>query len=327
VDEPTKPILTGVAVILIALLALAAAVGDRVAPADAARGRLAATTGASGAATTATTATTAADDERSRSRLPHGVRRIFGNGRTLVAYYGTSGSGALGVLGETNPDTMVTRVRRAAAPFRHRHSPVQVVFELIVTIADRTPGPDGSYSHDIAARDVRRYIRAAHRHQALLLLDLQPGRSGFLATAKRWAWALRDPYVGLALDPEWRMGAGSVPGQRIGSVDAAEVNRTSAWLRDLIARNRLPQKLFVLHQFRTDMIRRIDAIEPRRGLVMVQHVDGFGTPGQKLDTFHTVARPGRFLMGFKLFYDEDVHRMTPGQVRAMRPMVRFVSYQ
>ena len=39
------------------------------------------------------------------------------------------------------------------------------------------------------------------------------------------------------------------------------------------------------------MIHRIGAIEPRRGLVMVQHVDGFGTPGQKLDTFHAVARP------------------------------------
>jgi hypothetical protein len=32
-------------------------------------------------------------------------------------------------------------------------------------------------------------------------------------------------------------------------------------------------------------------------------------------------------MGFKLFYDEDVHRFTPAQVRRIRPPVRFVSYQ
>jgi hypothetical protein len=259
--------------------------------------------------------------------LPHGATSIFGDGRFLVAYYGTAETGALGVLGETPPDEMHRRVRRAAAPFARRHQPVQEVYELIVSIADRHAGRGGDYSHDIARREVQKYIDAAHRHDALLLLDIQPGRSDFLTIARRWAWALRDPYVGLALDPEWRMGKHGVPGTRIGSVDASEVNRVSAWLRDLVARNGLPQKLFVLHQFRTDMIHRIGAIEPRRGLVMVQHVDGFGTPGQKLDTFHAVARPRQFFMGFKLFYDEDVHRMSAADVRRIAPRVRFVSFQ
>ena len=259
--------------------------------------------------------------------LPGGATSIFGDGRFLVAYYGTAETGALGVLGETPPDVMQRRVRRAARPFVRRKQPVQIVYELIVSIADRYPGPGGDYSHDIPRREVRKYIDAAHRHDALLLLDIQPGRSDFLTAAKRWAWALKDPYVGIALDPEWRMGRRDVPGGRIGSVHADEVNRVTAWLRDLVARHALPQKLFVLHQFRTDMIDDIGAIEPRRGLVMVQHVDGFGTPGQKLDTLHAVARPRQFLMGFKLFYDEDVDRMSPGDVRRIRPRVRFVSYQ
>ena len=38
---------------------------------------------------------------------------------------------------------------------------------------------------------------------------------------------------------------------------------------------------------------------------MVQHVDGFGTPSQKLDTFNAVIRPRQFFLGLKLFYDED----------------------
>ena len=321
------PILTGVAFGLVSLIVLAAGVGDTVRPGGDARAEAAASTATPGTPGTSPEPSSGAKAER-RSRLPHGGHRIFGNDRTLVAYYGTAGTRALGVLGETEPDTMVKRLRRAAAPFRGRDSPpVQIVFELIVTIADRAAGPGRDYNHDIAVRDVRRYIRAAHRHHALLLLDVQPGRSGFLTVAKRWAWALRDPYVGLALDPEWRLGREGIPGQQIGSVDATEVNRTSAWLRDLVARNELPQKLFVLHQFRSDMVRRIDAVRPRRGLVLVQHIDGFGTPGQKLDTFRTVARPDRFPMGFKLFYDEDVPRMLPSQVSAIRPRVRFVSYQ
>ena len=259
--------------------------------------------------------------------LPGGVDTIFGDDRFLVAYYGTAGTGALGVLGEDDPERIIGRLTRAAKPFARKRSATQVVFELIVTIADAGPGEDGDYSHDIAREDVQRYIDAAHEHEALLLLDVQPGRANFLDVAKRWAWALKDPYVGLALDPEWRMGKHGVPGQKIGSVGADEVNRTSAWLRDLVKQNALPQKLFVLHQFRTDMIRDIGAIEPRQGLVMVQHVDGFGTPGQKLDTFHAVARPGQFLMGFKLFYDEDIRRMTAADVRRIRPTVRFVSFQ
>ena len=63
------------------------------------------------------------------------------------------------------------------------------------------------------------------------------------------------------------------------------------------------------------------------GLAMVQHVDGFGTRKQKRATFHAVARPRQFTLGFKLFYDEDVDRMGSRAVHALRPRVRFVSHQ
>jgi hypothetical protein len=222
---------------------------------------------------------------------------------------------------------MQQRLRRAAQPFKLRGERIQSVYELIVTVADPIPGPDGDFSHDIATDHVREYIDAAHRHGALVVLDLQPGRSNFLDVAKRWAWALKDPWVGLALDPEWRMGPRQVPGRVIGSVGAAEVNHVSAWLSGLVERRRLPEKAFVLHQFRSTMIREVGDVARRPGLAMVQHVDGFGTQGQKLATYHAVARPAQFAMGFKLFYDEDVHRFTPAQVRRIRPAVRFVSYQ
>lgn len=261
------------------------------------------------------------------STLPGGGTKVFEDNHFLVAYYGTGQTSALGVLGETDPDTMDRRLHRAARPFRQPGQPVRHVYELIVTIADGYPGRDGDYSHDIPRSEVRRYIRAAHRNDALLLLDVQPGRTSFLEAAKRWEWALRDPWVGLALDPEWRMGPRQVPGRTIGQVRAGEVNRTSGWLARLTAREALPQKLFVLHQFRVDMIERIGLVKKRPELAMVQHVDGFGTPGQKLATYHAVARPRQFAMGFKLFYDEDVRRMQPRAVHAVRPKVRFVSFQ
>ena len=262
-----------------------------------------------------------------RGTLPGGRTRVFGGNRFLVAYYGTAGSGALGVLGEDAPERMQRRLARAAAPFGGAGRPVQPVDELIVTIADRHPGEDGDHNHDISRRQVRSYIEAAHRHGALLVLDLQPGTADFLSVARRWGWALRDPWVGLALDPEWRMSRGGVPGRRIGAVGAAEVNRVSAWLSRAVTRRRLPEKLFLLHQFRRDMVVHPERIRARAGLAMVQHVDGFGTPQQKRATYAAVARPRQFTMGFKLFYDEDVHQMSARAVRGLRPRVRFVSFQ
>jgi hypothetical protein len=255
------------------------------------------------------------------------VRRDLFDGRMFVAYYGTVGTPALGVLGESSPEEAFVRVRRAARPFRRAGHAAQPVFELIVTVADGHPGPDGDYSHDVPVAAVRRWVEAARASGALLVLDVQPGRDDFVSVAKRWEWALREPHVGLALDPEWRMHGGQVPARVIGSVSTWEVNLTSRWLEQLAEAHGLPQKLFVVHQFRRDMLRGRHPVADRRLLAEVQHVDGFGTPREKLATYAAVARPRKFRMGFKLFYDEDRPRLSAAQVLKIRPRVDFVSFQ
>ncbi len=64
--------------------------------------------------------------------------------------------------------------RRGRSPGPHRT--VQIVYELIASVAQASPGSDGDYSSFISDADVRRYVRAAKRNDALLVLDLQPGR-------------------------------------------------------------------------------------------------------------------------------------------------------
>ena len=107
------------------------------------------------------------------------------------------------------------------------------------------PAPDSTIS---------RYLRVARLRRRALLLDFQPGRSSFATEAARLDRYLRQPDVGLALDPEWHVGADQIPGQVIGSVDAATVNRVSAALAAVTEREQLPQKLFVVHQFPVGMI-------------------------------------------------------------------------
>ena len=327
-DQPDNrgPVLVLVLLLLAGLIVVAWGVDDSRATSPA-EGAAEPTSPASSASPSVVEPVETPGADRRPVPLPDGGTQVFGGHHFLVAYYGTGQTPAMGVLGESDPDTMDARLHRAAAPFRRKGRPLRHVYELIATIADGSPGPDGDYSHDVPRAVVESYVRAAHRNRALLLLDLQPGRTGFLEVAKRWEWALRDPWVGLALDPEWRMGPHQVPAHTIGQVGAREVNRTSRWLSRLTRREGLPQKLFVLHQFRVDMVQHLEDVVRRRGLAMVQHVDGFGTRRQKRATYHAVARPRQFTMGFKLFYDEDVDLMGPRAVHALRPPVRFVSYQ
>lgn len=259
------------------------------------------------------------------AQLPLGGTKIFPTYR-VVAYYGTAGNAALGVLGEGSPDTMLPKLRSAARGFAGGRK-IQVAYELIATVAQAGPGPDGTYSHMIDMDEIQRYVDQARRNKVLVILDLQPGRGTFLPQAKKLERFLVQPHVGIAMDPEWRMPPGAVPGRTIGHVGSSEVNAVSAYVSGLIAEHHLPQKLFVVHQFRTSMLPDVQNIKQRPGLAMVQHVDGFGTRSEKDATWNRLRRPQQFHMGYKLFYDEDIHRYGPSDVLKFKPVPELISFQ
>ena len=128
------------------------------------------------------------------------------------------------------------------------------------------------------------------------------------------------PDVSLALDPEWRVQPGQVPGRVIGKVSVGEINQVSQYLSDLVVANDLPQKLLLVHEFRTWQIQpKPAAVQHRPGIAFVWHVDGFGGQAAKLRTYQALALPPPAIMGFKLFYKQDTHLMTPAQVLALNP--------
>ncbi|MFI7540460.1 hypothetical protein [Actinoplanes sp. NPDC049599] len=281
--------------------------------------------GGSSAPVPATSPAPAPAAARPPAQLPLGGTKIFPAYR-VVAYYGTAGNSALGVLGERSPDKTLPRLRAAAEPFAGDRK-VQVAYELIASVAQAGPGADGDYSRMIPLDRIQQYVDHARRHKVLVILDLQPGRGDFLPQARLLERFLVQPHVGLALDPEWRMPAGKVPGRTIGRVGAAEVNRVSGYLSGLVTRHALPQKLFVLHQFRASMLPDVASIRQRPGLALVQHVDGFGTRSEKNATWQRLRRPQQFHLGYKLFYDEDVKRYRAADVLKFKPVPELVSFQ
>jgi hypothetical protein len=262
--------------------------------------------------------------------LPGGGQRVL-PGRRIVCLYGHPGAPALGVLGEQGVAASVSRAQRLAAAYRGLSDvPVVPAFELITTVAQGAPGPDGNFSGESTVAQLRPWVDAAANAGLYVLLDLQPGRADLLSQARAYEPLLRLPHVGLAVDPEWKLGPHQRPLGQIGGIDAAELNRTSAWLADLTAREALPQKLFVVHQFRLTMIRHEDALDTSHDeLAMLIHMDGQGSTAQKNSTWHSVvtARPSDLPLGWKNFYDEDHPMLTPAQTMTKRPAPVMISYQ
>lgn len=277
---------------------------------------------------TTTTATATAPRAPVPPQLPRGGRSILPEHR-VVAHYGAPQAEALGILGIGTPARAAARLRRAARDYAGpRRRPVLPAMELIAVIVTAAPGADGRYRFRQDTAVVRRYLRAARAARALLILDIQPGRSDFLTEAKALGQFLIEPDVGLALDPEWRMRPGEVPGRVIGQVDATEVNAVSRWLSTLVRKRNLPDKLLLIHQFEDGMIERRARLRPQPGVDMVLNADGFGTAAAKTGTYGRVTRGrGPFGTGFKLFFVEDTGLMSPAQVMRLRPRPDVVIYE
>ncbi len=266
---------------------------------------------------------------RTGVQLPGGGQLAL-PGRRFVAVYGHPGTPSLGVLGEQGLQASLSRVEDLAAPYRPLSEvPVVPTLEIIATVAQGSPGAHGDYTQASSPATLAPWVETARKAGVYVVLDLQPGRADLLAQAKLYADLLADPDVGLAVDPEWKLGPDQKPLQQIGSVDAEEVNRVTAWLADLTASKHLPQKLFVLHQFRLSMIRDRHDLVQHDELAVLVHMDGQGGQAEKLSTWRSVvgAWPAGTPMGWKNFFDEDHPMLTPAQTMAQRPVPSMVSYQ
>jgi hypothetical protein len=219
-------------------------------------------------------------------------------------------------------------IEKQAAAYAPAGRTIQPAMELITTVALSSPGPTGTYSSNGDRNVALRYLDVARKHKMLLILDFQPGQGEFLPQLKRFEDFLSLPDVGVALDAEWRMKKGQIPGKTYGSATAAEINEVSAYVADLTAKNHLPEKLFLMHQFRLDMLPDREKIVPRDGLAMVFHADGFGPQSEKKKVYAALDLPGPpFHIGFKLFYRDDPDLMSPTQAMALRPQPDLITYQ
>jgi hypothetical protein len=229
-------------------------------------------------------------------------------GHRIVAYYGNPLSKRMGILGALPPDEMLKKLERTAELWQKADSTTKVLpaLHLIATVAQGSPGPGEKYRLRMTDSLIERVAGWAESRGWIMFVDVQIGHSTVADELLRLTPFLQRPYVHLALDPEFAMKNGGVPGKRIGTLDASDINHAIRLLADIVEKHKLPPKVLVVHRFTQRMLTNYRDIKLDPRVQVVIHMDGFGTPRLKEDAyrFFIIPEPVHFT-GFKLFYKND----------------------
>lgn len=253
-------------------------------------------------------------------------------GHRIVAYYGNPLDPHMGVLGQGSPQEMLARLSQQAAAYQalDPSHPVIKALELVATVAQGSPGPDGTYRLRMPPSLIESELKLARSAHALLILDIQVGHSPVASEVAYLEPFLKQPDVELALDPEFDMNQipGGIPGKEFGSMTASDINGAIEVLHQLVVEDHLPPKILIVHQFLPEMVPNWQDIRPMPGVSFVMDTDGFGNPGVKIANYHAFITDQPIgYGGIKLFYTQDTPLMSPAQVLALQPSPLLIIYQ
>jgi hypothetical protein len=176
-------------------------------------------------------------------------------------------------------------------------------------------------------------LSMAKKIDAIVFLDIQVALSTLQEEIPQLEKYLSMPNVHLGIDPEFSMKGGDVPGKKIGTFDAADINYASDYLADLVKKNNLPAKILIVHRFTKAMVTNSAQIKTRPEVQMIMHMDGWGAPARKINTYRQfIAKEPVEFTGFKLFYKNDLKEtparlMTPEELLKLKPMPVYIQYQ
>lgn len=256
-----------------------------------------------------------------------GAGSIFQNCR-VITWYGFPRGGLMGILGTKTPDAIVPDFRRQIDKFEGGGRKPIGAFHLIYAVAQAWPTANGKYLNYMPDEDVQRYLDVAEKEDLLVFIDIQIGHSTVQEEVERVLPWLRNPRVHLALDPEFAMPKGVVPGQQIGRLYAEDINLTQQMLQDLVEAYGLPNKILQVHQFIPEMLPDKQNIQNFRNVDLVIDMDGFGAPEVKKFKYRQfIEAENAEFAGIKLFYIQDKPLITEEELLRLDPVPDLIVYQ
>jgi hypothetical protein len=255
--------------------------------------------------------------------------------KRIVAYYGNLYSKKMGVLGEYPPKEMWRMLRAEVAAWEKVDpaTPVQPAIHYIAATGQGAPMKDGSHCQRMPDQQIDSALAIAKMGNAIVFLDLQVALSTVRKEVPKLEKYLKMPHVHLGIDPEFYMKDGSIPGRKIGSMDASEINFCSEYLAKIVRDNNLPPKILVIHRFTQGMVKNYKNIKLHPEVQIVMNMDGWGEPILKFSTYKSyISREPVQFTGFKLFYKNDLrkkpnHMLTPSELMVLRPQPIYIQYQ
>ena len=255
----------------------------------------------------------------------------------IVAYYGNPHSKRMGVLGEYPEQEMLSMLDNTAAMWRKADpsTPVIPAIHLVAVVAQGYAGPDGKWRQREGPDTIEQAYRWAQTRQGLLFVDIQAGQSTLQQELPPLLRYLERPDVHLGIDPEFHMHhkrEGIRPSVKVGQMMSTDVNYVIQVLDQLVREKNLPPKILVVHRFRADMVPDAQNIRPTPRVQVVMHMDGWGPPWLKFDSYkdYIVQHPVAFT-GFKFFYHNDTKSgepmLTELEVLQLLPHPLYLQYQ
>jgi hypothetical protein len=253
----------------------------------------------------------------------------------IIAFYGNLYSKKMGVLGEYAPKEMLSKLKVEQKRWEKADPKIPTIAALhyICVTAQGAPGKNGLHNMRMPDKQIDSILHIAKTVNAIVFLDVQVGFSNVQTEIPRLEKYLKMPNVHLGIDPEFSMKEGSVPGKRIGTYDATDVNFTTNYLAGLVRKYNLPPKVFILHRFTRKMVSNVNKIKLHPEVQFVMDMDGWGEPDLKIGSYrYFVSQDPVQFTGFKLFYKNDLkkapnHMMTPEEVLKLKPNPIYIQYQ
>lgn len=256
--------------------------------------------------------------------------------KRIVAYYGNFLSKGMGVLGEYPEDVMLTKLAKEVQAWEDADptTPVMPAIDYIAIVAQLSAGADRKYRARMPNKEIDKALAIAEKIDGIVILEVQAGLADVMAEIKSLEPFLSKPQVHLAIDPEFAMKrVGAVPGARVGTVNAAEVNAAAEYLAGLVRANALPPKVLIVHRYTKAMVTDAAKITPLPEVQIVIDMDGWGPADKKFSTYNAYINPEPVqFTGFKLFYKNDIKRpgsslLKPAEILELLPQPSFIQYQ
>ena len=174
----------------------------------------------------------------------------------IIAFYGNLYSKRMGILGELPKEEMLEKLKSETEKWQKADSTLQTIPALhyIAVTAQGSPGKGNLYRYRMPFKQIDTIIDWAKTINALVFLDIQVGHSSSKDEVLNLVPYLKLPNIHLGIDPEFSMKTGHVPGTKIGTFNAEDVNDAIAILVKVVRENKLPPKVLVVHRFTQGML-------------------------------------------------------------------------